>query len=155
MEDIYLIPIRLKPLNFTIQNIYLKDIYYIYPKEYEEKIGNICIRTYKEKDSNYDVIHIGEVIDKIKEKLSTAHITFLKTDDVVIFFNENKKDIKQVYLPKTCKIEYTRPMIKFKVDGTPYPSGTTIKIIYKDIKKEITIVPISGRVLIKEGKYEV
>ena len=70
MEDIYLIPIRLKPLNFTIQNIYLKDIYYIYPKEYEEKIGNICIRTYKEKDSNYDVIHIGEVI----------------------FFNENKKD---------------------------------------------------------------
>ena len=43
MEDIYLIPIRLKPLNFTIQNIYLKDIYYIYPKEYEEKIGNICI----------------------------------------------------------------------------------------------------------------
>ena len=25
----------------------------------------------------------------------------------------------------------------------------------KDIKKEITIVPISGRVLIKEGKYEV
>ena len=94
MEDIYLIPIRLKPLNFTIQNIYLKDIYYIYPKEYEEKIGNICIRTYKEKDSNYDVIHIGEVIDKIKEKLSTAHITFLKTDDVVIFFNENKKDRK-------------------------------------------------------------
>ena len=69
--------------------------------------------------------------------------------------NENKKDIKQVHLPKTCKIEYTRPMIKFKVDGTPYPSGTTIKIIYKDIKKEITIVPISGRVLIKEGKYEV
>lgn len=69
--------------------------------------------------------------------------------------NENKKDIKQVHLPKTCKIEYTRQMIKFKVDGTPYPSGTTIKIIYKDIKKEITIVPISGRVLIKEGKYEV
>ena len=25
MEDIYLIPIRLKPLNFTIQNIYLKE----------------------------------------------------------------------------------------------------------------------------------
>jgi len=69
--------------------------------------------------------------------------------------NENKQSIKQVYLPKECKIEYTRPMIKFKVDGTPYPSGTTIKIIYKNIKKEITIVPISGRVLIKEGKYEI
>jgi len=69
--------------------------------------------------------------------------------------NENKKNIKQVYLPKECKIEYTRPMVKFKVDGTPYPSGTTIKIIYKNRKKEITIVPISGRVLIKEGKYEI
>lgn len=69
--------------------------------------------------------------------------------------NENKKNIKQVYLPKECKIEYTRPMVKFKADGTPYPSGTTIKIIYKNRKKEITIVPISGRVLIKEGKYEI
>jgi len=69
--------------------------------------------------------------------------------------NENKKNIKQVYLPKECKIEYTRPMVKFKVDGTPYPSGTTIKIIYENRKKEITIVPISGRVLIKEGKYEI
>ena len=68
--------------------------------------------------------------------------------------NENRKDIKKVYLPKTCKIAYTRPMIKFRGGGTPYPSGTTIRIIYKDTKKEITIVPISGRVLIKEGKYE-
>ena len=53
MEDIYLIPIKLKPFNFTTQNIYLKDIYCIYPKEYEEKIGNICIRSNwrsKEKD---------------------------------------------------------------------------------------------------------
>lgn len=92
MEDIYLIPIKLKPFNFTTQNIYLKDIYCIYPKEYEEKIGNICIRTYEKKDSNYDVIHIGEVIDEVKKKISTAHITFLKTDDIVIFFNDNKKD---------------------------------------------------------------
>ncbi len=68
--------------------------------------------------------------------------------------NENKKNIKTVYLPKDCKIEYTRQMVKFKADGTPYPSGTTIKIIYENTKKEITIVPISGRVLIKEGKYE-
>ena len=92
MEDIYLIPIKLKPFNFTTQNIYLKDIYCIYPKEYEEKIGNICIRTYEKKDSNYDVIHIGEVIDEVKKKISTAHITFLKTDDIVIFFNDIKKD---------------------------------------------------------------
>ena len=92
MEDIYLIPLRLKPFNLTIESIYLKDIYCIYPKEYAKKIGNICIRYYENKDSNYDVIHIGEVIEKIKEQVSTIHITFLKTDDVVIFFDDNKKD---------------------------------------------------------------
>ena len=92
MEDIYLIPLRLKPFNLTIESIYLKDIYCIYPKEYAKKIGNICIRYYENKDSNYDVIHIGEVIEKIKEHVSTIHITFLKTDDVVIFFENNKKD---------------------------------------------------------------
>ena len=92
MEDIYLIPIKLNTFNFTTKKIYLKDIYYIYPKEYAKKIGNICIRHYENKDSNYDVIHIGEVIEKIKEQVSTIHITFLKTDDVVIFFENNKKD---------------------------------------------------------------
>lgn len=86
---------------------------------------------------------------------TNTYIYLNKNDDRSSFtLNENKKDIKKVYLPKTCKIDYTRPMIKFKADGTPYPSGTTIRIIYKDTKKEITIVPISGRVLIKEGKYE-
>ena len=37
MEDIYLIPLRLKPFNLTIESIYLKDIYCIYPKEYAKK----------------------------------------------------------------------------------------------------------------------
>ena len=75
MEDIYLIPIRLKPLNFTIQNIYLKDIYYIYPKEYEEKIGNICIRTYKEKDSNYYKVLIKEYGEKYNSLVEPSLLT--------------------------------------------------------------------------------
>ena len=28
--------------------------------------------------------------------------------------NENKKNIKTVYLPKDCKIQFTRPIIKFQ-----------------------------------------
>ena len=92
MEDIYLIPIKLNTFNFTTKKIYLKDIYYRYPKEYEQEIGNICMRNYEYQNSNYDVIHIGEVIDKVKKIISTAHITFLKTDDVIIFFDSNKKD---------------------------------------------------------------
>ena len=92
MEDIYLIPIKLNKFNFNTKKIYLKDIYYIYPKEYERKLGDLCIRNYENKNSTYDVIHIGEIIDKVKAKISTAHITFLKTDDVIIFFDSNKKD---------------------------------------------------------------
>ena len=63
MEDIYLIPIKLNTFNFTTKKIYLKDIYYIYPKEYEQEIGNICMGNYENQNSSYDVIHIGEVID--------------------------------------------------------------------------------------------
>ena len=53
--------------------------------------------------------------------------------------NENRKDIKQVHLPKGCNIQFTRSIIKFKTDGTPLPSGTTIKIIHKNSETEITI----------------
>ncbi len=87
---------------------------------------------------------------------TNAYVYLEKSDDGSSFkLNENRKDIKQVYLPKDCKIQFTRPIIKFKADGTPLPSGTTIKIIHKNKEIEITIVPISGRVLIKEGKYEI
>ena len=87
---------------------------------------------------------------------NTDAYVYLENNDGQYSFtlNENKKNIKTVHLPKECKIEYTRQLIKFKSDGKPYPSGTTIKIVYENTKKEITIVPISGRVLIKEGKYE-
>ena len=47
--------------------------------------------------SKYDVIHLGEVIELIKEQYPKVHINFLKTDDIVIFFDENKK-IKTKYL---------------------------------------------------------
>lgn len=97
MEDIYLIPIKLNRFDFNTKKVYLKDIYCIYPKEFEKKLGNLCIRNYESQNSNYDVIHIGEIIDKVKAKISTAHITFLKTDDVIIFFDKKKRD-KTKYL---------------------------------------------------------
>ena len=87
---------------------------------------------------------------------TNAYVYLEKNDEGSSFkLNEDRKDIKQVYLPKDCKIQFTRPIIKFKSDGTPTPSGTSIKIINKNKVIEITIVPISGRVLIKEGRYEI
>lgn len=67
---------------------------------------------------------------------------------------QESKDVKEISLPKDVQLLYTRGKILFKKDGSPQQLGTTIKIISKDIKREITIVPVSGRVLLKEGKYE-
>ena len=92
MDDIYLIPKKVKPFNVNIKNIYLKDIYAVYPKNKESLLDNIIIRNYKDNNLRYDVIHLGEVIEKINEKLPMVKINFLKADDTVIFFDNYKKD---------------------------------------------------------------
>ncbi|MGL5314231.1 MAG: pilus assembly FimT family protein [Peptostreptococcaceae bacterium] len=81
---------------------------------------------------------------------------YLKNEDGKsrYILREKGKDVKEVFLPKDSTIKYAREKIIFKKDGSPDPLGTTITVRYKDIKKEITIVPISGRVLLKEGIYE-
>ncbi|WP_195939757.1 pilus assembly FimT family protein [Romboutsia sp. 1001713B170131_170501_G6] len=61
---------------------------------------------------------------------------------------------KEVSLPNETKIEYGESKIIFRTDGSPDRRGQTIRVYKGNIKKEITIVPISGRVLLKEGKYE-
>ncbi|MEF9992511.1 MAG: hypothetical protein RRZ84_00125 [Romboutsia sp.] len=67
---------------------------------------------------------------------------------------ENGKTKKSVFLPTNTKLNYSPNTIKFLPDGSPYPTGGTISVTNNKIKKEITIVPVSGRVLLKEGKYE-
>ena len=62
------------------------------------------------------------------------------------------KNIKEKYLPNDTKIHnnITSKRIYFRNDGSPNPSGSTIQIQNNIYKKEITIVPVSGRVLLKE-----
>ncbi|MDU4935921.1 MAG: hypothetical protein E6X43_11470 [Peptostreptococcaceae bacterium] len=62
--------------------------------------------------------------------------------------------VKDVYLPNNVDITYPNKKIYFRNDGTPNPTGSTIKIFNDKISKEITIVPVSGRVLFKEDQYE-
>ena len=56
-------------------------------------------------------------------------------------------------MPNKSKLISPTNIIKFKSDGTLNGKGETISILLDDIKVEITIVPFSGRVLLKEGKY--
>ncbi|MDU4933892.1 MAG: stage V sporulation protein AA [Peptostreptococcaceae bacterium] len=92
MDDIYLIPKKIKPFKVNIKEIYLKDIYAVYPKDKESLLDNIILRNYKNNNLKYDVIHLGEVIEKINKKLPMVKINFLKADDTVIFFDSCKKD---------------------------------------------------------------
>ena len=92
MYDIYLIPKKVKPFNVNIKNIYLKDIYAVYPKNRESLLNNIILRNYKDNNLRYDVIHLGEVIEKINGEFPMVKINFLKADDTVIFFENYKKD---------------------------------------------------------------
>ena len=92
MDDIYLIPKKVKPFNVNIKNIYLKDIYAVYPKNRESLLNNIILRNYKDNNLRYDVIHLGEVIEKINGEFPIVKINFLKADDTVIFFENYKKD---------------------------------------------------------------
>lgn len=77
-----------------------------------------------------------------------------ENDKISYILRSDGKDKKKVYLPQNTKISYGKNTIKFKSDGAPNPIGQTIIVYNKKVKKEITIVPISGRVLLKEGKYE-
>lgn len=97
MEDIYLMPKKIKPFNISKSSISIEDIYDVYPLDLKNNIKNIILRNYKNNKSKYDVIHLGEVIELIKNQYPKVHINFLKTDDIVIFFEENKKD-KTKYL---------------------------------------------------------
>ncbi|MGL4911164.1 MAG: stage V sporulation protein AA [Romboutsia sp.] len=92
MEEIYLIPKKTEPFNINNKKIYLKDIFCVYPENQEDKIYNILLREYSNNKSKYDVIHIGEVIEAIKKVDSSRHINFLRTDDVIIYFDNGKKD---------------------------------------------------------------
>ena len=67
---------------------------------------------------------------------------------------ENTDIVKTVYLPKNSSLSYPSSTIKFKSDGTLSSKGETIIIDSKDRKIKITIIPFSGRVLLKEDMYE-
>lgn len=97
MEDIYLIPKKITPFNITKTNIYLEDIYSIYPKKYENEIKKIPLRNYKTNTSKYDVIHLGEIIEAVNNKHLNLRLNFLNPDDVIIFFDDLKVD-KTKYL---------------------------------------------------------
>ena len=75
-------------------------------------------------------------------------------DNPRYIIKNNSSIIKTVNLPKDSTLSAPTSIIKFKSDGTLNSKGETIIINSNNRKIEITIVPFSGRVLLKEDKYE-
>lgn len=60
------------------------------------------------------------------------------------------KTIKEVILPPEIEVHYNRSnrLCLFNTDGTESYGGGTVTLYSKGLKKEITIVPITGRIAI-------
>lgn len=67
---------------------------------------------------------------------------------------ENGQIAKTVYLPKNIGLECSQSKLSFNGSGYFNGGGTTISIIKKQGFIQMTVVPVSGRVLIKEGIYK-
>lgn len=84
-----------------------------------------------------------------------TYIYYVKKDGLEGYIlRKDGEDAKTNLLPKGGKINHRLSTIKFKSDGSPVERGSTIYISKDNLKRQITITPISGRVLLKEDKYE-
>lgn len=73
-----------------------------------------------------------------------------KNGQKVYILKEDGKVKKEVILPKDMKILYLQSIIIFERNGTINNKGATITLKYKEQKNEITVTPVSGRILLKE-----
>ncbi|CAH2212944.1 conserved protein of unknown function [Tepidibacter aestuarii] len=130
-----------------IMVISLIPIYKINIRDYkiDSFVRQLCsdIRYTRIKNMNY-----GNSAKIYYEKSEEGTTSYILKD-----FGKIKKKVR---LPKNTDIYYSVEKIDFGLNGVIRHRGETIKIKDKINKKTkiITIVPISGRVLIKEGIYE-
>lgn len=90
---------------------------------------------------------------------ATVYINFIESDGRNAYIlMKNKKEDKKIFLPNNTNIEYpigsSGVHIKFNRSGALSHGGGTITISKGKDYRYITIVPVSGRVLYKEGIYE-
>lgn len=127
-------------------------------------ISSLCFMKYE--NDNY-------IIDSFAKQLC-SDIRYIRRENIldnkvyIRFINENDTwgyslynnsiEEKRIFLPKNTKLSYpitqNSNYIRFDRTGAYEHGGGTIIISKNSISKYITIVPVSGRVLYKEGIYE-
>lgn len=124
-------------------------------------ICSICIMKYQ--GDNYKIeLFAKELCSDIRyvrrENMlnnPNVYIRFLNEENKWSYIlHKNKKEDKRVYLPKNVDLKFPSGLISFYTSGLYKNGGGTISINKDNDYKYITIVPVSGRVLYKEGIYE-
>lgn len=76
--------------------------------------------------------------------------TYILLEDDRYILRESGKNKKIVNFPKNMILSSNMSKIIFNKQGTLGNRGTTFRLAYQNLSKEITITPVSGRILIKE-----
>lgn len=119
----------------------------IFPKDKTEKYSIDCFARQLVSDIRYvRNVNMNGNINLFIEQ-------FPNSDPPKYILKENSNIVKTINLPRGSSLSCPSNIIRFKSDGTLNTKGETITISLDSTKVEITIVPFSGRVLLKEGKY--
>ncbi|MEJ8555309.1 hypothetical protein [Tepidibacter sp. Z1-5] len=90
--EIYLKPKKNLKFEKNIKDLYLKDLFYIYPSQNEDLVKDIIIAHVNGVSKDYEVIELGEVINRMNNQNSYVKVNFLEFDDLLIHFENPKKD---------------------------------------------------------------
>lgn len=84
-----------------------------------------------------------------------VYIVFIERNNCKGYImEENGIEMKSVFLPRNIDLKCSTSKILFDRQGGFYMGGTTISVGKDGDYTEVTIVPVSGRVLVKEGTYK-
>ncbi|CAH2212448.1 stage V sporulation protein AA [Tepidibacter aestuarii] len=90
--EIYLKPKKHLKFKKDIKDLYLKDLFHIYPSQNEDLVKDIIVAHVNGVSKDYEVIELGDVISRINSQNSYVKVNFLELNDLLIHFDNPKKD---------------------------------------------------------------
>jgi stage V sporulation protein AA len=90
--EIYLKPKKDLKFEKNIKDLYLKDLFYIYPSQNEYLVKDIIVDHVNGVSKDYEIIELGDIISRINSQNSYIKVNFLEFDDLLVHFENPKKD---------------------------------------------------------------
>lgn len=90
--EIYLKPKKDLKFEKNIKDLYLKDLFYIYPSQNEYLVKDIIVDHVNGVSKDYEIIELGDIISRINSQNSYIKVNFLEFDDLLVHFENPQKD---------------------------------------------------------------